>query len=274
MELVNDFNKVYQLLEDKESKDIYINRLNYLITEDYRYLQYIVEKSVPQLVEAQDRRMEEFIASLPENYPIVLYGAGADGIEKLHYFEADSRFIGFCDRSEEKQKNGVHGYPVMSPNELLLKKDVSIVISTRNGLKAIRQFLIENGVEQERIYSLAGYMIQVEQGQYFSPDFINYDEDEIFIDAGCLNLGTSLMMKNYCSGLRKIYAFEPSPQNYLTCLEKKEMFQDEVVEVFPYATWSKSEKLSFDTTTVAGSCISATGKISIEARAIDEIVEP
>lgn len=274
MDLVSPFNKVYQLLEDEESKYIYINRLNYLITEDYKYLQCIFNKSVPKLVENQHNRTLDFIASLPQNRPIILYGAGADGIEKLHYFENDARFIGFCDRDPEKQKAGIHGYPVISPDELILKKDITIVISTRRGLHTIEQFLLENGFEKNSIYKLANYMIDIEPGQYFNPDFIKFEEREIFIDAGCLDLGSAMLMKRYCPTLHKVYAFEPDPQNYQKCLKNCAQFKNEVVKIFPYATWSKKTKLFFDAESDGSSRITDNGQVCIETMPIDEIVDP
>lgn len=274
MNSVQPFTKVYRLLEDETSRDIYINRLNYLITEDYKYLQHIINKSVPELVEKHHQRTQEFISSLPKNRPIVLYGAGTDGIEKLHYFENDARFIGFCDRDPEKQKSGVHGYPVIRPDDLIQKKDVTIVISTRRGLHEIEKFLLENGVQQDCIFSLANYMITVELGQYFNPDFIKFEEKEIFIDAGCLNLETVRLMKNYCQSLYKIYAFEPDPANYQTCLRNKSLFEKEIIELFPYATWSEKTKLYFIASSDGASRIAENSQICVEAIPIDEAVDP
>lgn len=274
MDTIQNINKAYHLLEDEESRDIYINRLNYLITEDYKFLDHIITRSVPDLVENLHQRTLDFIASLPKERPIILYGAGTDGIEKLHYFENDARFIGFCDRDVEKQKNGIHGYPVISPDALIQKKEISIVISTRRCLKAIEQFLLENGVNRNCIYNLSNVMIDIEPGQYFNPDFIKYEDREILIDAGCFDLWTARYMKDYCSTLHKVYAFEPDPENYQRCLRNKVLFDKEIVEIVPYATWSSKTQLFFDASSDGSSHIVNNGQICVETIPIDEAVDP
>ncbi len=273
MDSIHFINKVYQMLEDDESKDIYINRLNYLITENDTYLQHIVNKSVPELAANLHKRTLEFVDSLPQNRPIILYGAGTDGIEKLHYFENDARFIGFCDRDLEKQKTGIHGHPCISPEELLQKKDVSIIISTRRCLRAIENFLLDNGVKKDCIYNLVNYMIDIDPGQYFNPDFIRFEESEIFIDAGCLDLKTPALMKKYCSTLHKVYAFEPDPESYRRCLKNKQLFENEIIELVPYATWSEKTKLFFDGLSDGASRIDNNGSVCIQAMPIDEVVD-
>lgn len=45
--LLCDYQKVYQMLEDEESRDIYLNRLNAMISGDYRYIAHIVRRISP-----------------------------------------------------------------------------------------------------------------------------------------------------------------------------------------------------------------------------------
>ena len=42
-ELLLLYQKVYGMLEDEESRDIYLNRLNGLISRDYRYIANVVK---------------------------------------------------------------------------------------------------------------------------------------------------------------------------------------------------------------------------------------
>lgn len=180
----------------------------------------------------------------------------------------------FATEARKNKKNGVHGYPVISPDELIQKKNVSIVISTRRGLQAIEKFLLENGVEKNCIFSLADYMITIDPGQYFNPDFIKFEEKEIFIDAGCFDLETPRLMKNYCSNLYKVYAFEPDPDNYQRCLRNKSLFEKEIIELLPYATWSEKTKLYFIASSDGASRIAENSQICMEAIPIDEVVDP
>lgn len=121
---------VYDMLEDEESKDIYLNRLNWLISKNAKYIQNIVTSYLPQLNEILMRKIFDLKESLPKDKPIILYGAGFDGRMMLPCFAKDSRFIGFCSKTKAKQENGYCGYPVISPDELLSRKDASVVISS------------------------------------------------------------------------------------------------------------------------------------------------
>lgn len=121
---------VYNLLEDEQSRDIFLKRLNYNITKDFKYIRDIVTAYAPQLVTWDGRSFPDLITSLPKDREFVLYGAGADAAMLLEHCVKDTRFVGFCAATKEKQKNGYLGYPVMSPEELFARKDLSVVIST------------------------------------------------------------------------------------------------------------------------------------------------
>ena len=213
------------------------------------------------------------LESMPESSEIILYGAGADAKEIAHYFKGDARFLGFCDKREEKQKNGFLGCRVIDPQELLEKKNASICVCTRKYNQEVIQFLLENGVEKERIYNLKDCMIAYDSEQYFNEDFISFEPDEIFIDAGCWNLGSSKKLEKYCPALYKIYAFEPDPKNYQVCLERKAMLKTTQIELMPYATWSEKTKLFFDARQNAGSKVAIDGQVCVEAVPIDEVVD-
>lgn len=42
--------KVYQMLEDDESRDVYLNRLNWLISGQQKYIQNIVYEYLPEMM--------------------------------------------------------------------------------------------------------------------------------------------------------------------------------------------------------------------------------
>lgn len=270
---VNDIIKVYQMLEDEESKEIYLARLNFLVSNDYQYLRRIIEKYVPQVSALNGGTIAELIASLPDEREIILYGAGEDAKASLHYWEKDKRFLRFCDGDEEKQRKGCCGYPVISPEELLQRKEASVVISTHRYYNEIRKFLTDAGFPSDQIYMMSPYMFCIDTGQYFNPDFIKFAEGEIFVDAGCKDLGSSMELTRYCRHLKKVYAFEPDAENYKTCMERKSNFKSTEVEVFPFGTWSERKKLCFDASGDGSSHVSSDGSASIEVMPIDEAVD-
>ena len=269
-EMMNKFQEIYAMLEDEESKDIYLNRLNYLISGDFRYMKYIIDKYVQT---TGNMTVEEWIASLPSEKSIVLYGAGNDARICLPYFEKDPRFIGFCDRDEEKQKSGVAGYKVFQP-EYLYHSDDTIVISSHIFKDEIKKSLMEmGGVLEERIFCLHPEMYDFKEGQYFNPDFMSFEEEEVFVDAGAYNLATTTELQNYCKKIKKVYAFEPDPENSKNCKNIMKRLNFEI-NVIPCGTWSERKTLHFNALNNSDSKIAETGETCIEVMPIDEAVDP
>lgn len=156
---------VYHMLEDEESKDIWINRMNYLITDDYRYIEYIVK-----------------------NYCYTESGA----------------------------------------------------------------------------HTLA-------ERQYFDEPFIQFGDDEVFIDAGAFDLTTALEFAKRCKSFKKIYSFEPDKTNINVCLKRKD--GDKRIEIVPYGTWSSQTELRFKAFGNWQSMISKEGEEVISVTSIDEVVK-
>lgn len=259
---------VYGMLEDQASRDIYLNRLNYLVSQDYRYIDNIVKRYLPQM-QSWEEAVRGWRKSMPEDRKIVLYGAGNTGEFVLPLFADDQRFAGFCSKTKAKQQHGYLGYPVISPEELLEKRDMSVVISAILSGEEIRQILEDAGYPSEQIYLMESC---VDDGQYFSPDFLKYEEEEVFVDAGCYNLESSLAFRKYCGHVKKVYAFEPDPVNYMRCLTEKERHNFAEVELLPYGTWSKRDTLCFKASGTAGAKVDHSGDNSIPVISIDEVV--
>lgn len=86
--MITDLEQVYRWLCDLESKEIFLNRLNYNITSDFKYTSNIVDKYVQRI---SDNFLWENLTSRIENLPdetkIVIYGAGEEGGCSLLDFE-------------------------------------------------------------------------------------------------------------------------------------------------------------------------------------------
>lgn len=270
------YRSVYALLEDEQSRDIYLNRLCWLISGERKYIDGIVTRYFPKAPRYTGKTVHDLMDSIPKDTKVVLYGAGIQGRELLPYWEHDKRFIGFCSRTEEKQKNGYYGYPVMSPEELIARKDLSVVISTNDAYEEIKQILKDGGYPEDKIYDINDISYYSDVGQYFTPEFMTYKEEEIFLDIGCLNLSTSIKMRKYCKHLKKVYAFEPDPNNYKVCLERKKRHELQGVEVklLPFGAWSERTILHFNPGKGGSSGVSADGSISVPVVPVDEAVDP
>ena len=270
---MNDWKKAYHMLEDMESKNIYLHRLNYLISDDMRYLGEIAYPNAIRALSWESRLMA-LIETLPPEKGIVLYGAGQDSRRILKCFIDDERFVGFCSKDKLQQKTGYLGYKVISPEELLSRKDLSVIIATSFGMDEIRQTVECGGYPQDQIYDGPMYYnTEIGVEQYFSPDFITYEDSEVFVDAGCYDLGSSIALKRYCPNIKKVYAFEPDPGSYKQCIKQKEIYNYVEAEIFPFGTWSEKKTLHFNTRGDSGSHIAETGE-EILVMPIDEVINP
>jgi len=244
---LESYKSVYNMLEDSQSKDIYIKRLNYLLTGDFKYIRDIVSTYTPQLIPWHDKRFSNLLASIPKDRNFVLYGAGADAETLLRFCVADQRFIGFCSNNKTKQEKGYLGQPVMSPEELLSRGNLSVIISTSRARTEILSWLESGGYPSDLIFDgpafYSRYIVDTEQ--YFNPEFMTFSEEETFIDAGSCALETALKLKKYCGHIKKVYAFEPDPVNYAACMKTKERFQFTQAEIIPFGVWSKKTTLHF-----------------------------
>lgn len=269
---VSDLSQIYQMLEDDESKDVYLKRLNYLITGDLKYIRELR----PDLIVQNKKDINDLLAELPQNRNFVLYGAGKVAQHMLPHFENDSRFIGFCSRTKKKQENGYLGYPVMSPEELLSRKDLSVVISTRDFRDEIMEILTDGGYPWNLIFDGPIYYFKTfeDPERYFSPDFMTFENNEVFVDAGCFDLGTSLRLRKHCPQV-KVYAFEPDPKNYRRCLERKENMDFEAAKILPFGAWSKRDVLHFLGDQGGSSCIceAGGGGCDVPVMPIDEAID-
>lgn len=275
IELIQNIKNIYEMFEDNLSKELYLDRLNWLITGDFKYMEDIVKKSHPDFPVWNGKEEKEFINILPKNKRIIFYSAGSFSERLIPYLEAQSMHIEFCDSNSEKQKEGFHGYNVMSPEELInIKDEKSIVICTTKYAKEVEEYLLNNGILKDELIDIRPYFKCGTGDDYFYEDFLKYSEKEIFIDAGCYNLATTMDFKKVCNGLEKAYAFEPDASNYENCLKRIEKEKDNLPQVtmLPYGTWSSTTELHFNSSADGCSHI-GEGESVIKTASIDEIVD-
>lgn len=189
--MIGKIRQVYQMLEDGQSKETYLAWLNYLITGDFNHLGMIIKKHMPPVLVPYDTLLYD---SLPKDKKIILYGTAAEGQSHLHFFENDKRFIGFCGRDPEKQKNGFNGYPVISLEQLLQMEDVSVVISAGKAREEIKGLLKQGNFPESRIFDIPKNYV-----------WDALEEENTFEDRG---LGTSLELSTYGIKLKERYVLK------------------------------------------------------------------
>lgn len=282
IEWMKQVQEVYRMLEDEESRDIYMKRLSYLMTGEFSYIEKIADIYLPQFKgRARDADLYALIKKEHPDKDIILYGAGLSGNRCLSYWRNVKEFQGFCDRDIKKQLEGVNTVggvcvKVISPEELLCRDETVVVISIENSRfeKEIKNFLINKGFPEEKIYSRCKYVLDYAgTDAYFDKDIIRFEEDEIFVDAGSLNLDTSLELKRRCPNLKKVYAFEPDNRSYQGCIDKKMRKKLDFIEVFPYGVWSEKKQIHFDATSDGSSHLAEGGSSVVDVVTIDEMVK-
>lgn len=245
---IDNLMRVYNMLEDEQSKDIYLKRLNYLLTGDFKYIRDIVTLYTPEIVPWNDKGFDDLIAALPKHKNFVLYGAGLDARCMFSFCEGDRRFIGFCADDKEKQKTGYLGYPVMSPEELLAQRDLSVIVCTSRAREEIFSVLASGNYPSDLIFDGTMFYSRkvIALDQYFISDFMRFEDEEVFVDAGCHKMDTSLGLRKFCRHVKKVYAFEPDPHNYEVCLKVKESCHFPEAKIIPFGTWSEKTTLLFN----------------------------
>lgn len=268
---IENLKKVYNMLEDEESKFTYLNRLNYLVSGNMIFIEEIVKKYLPEMPLWKSETPQEFLNRLPKNKPFVLFGAGIRGAEVLPLFQDDERFAGFCSSTIEKQKNGFMGYSVISPETLLAKKDFTVIVSASSAEAEVLGILSRGNYPQDLIFTLSS-LAPVYNDQYFGPEFITYKDEEVFVDVGCCNLRDSIRLRDHCHHVKKVYAFEPDPQNYKICQRNKERYHFPETEIYPFGAWSEDTILLFSAVGSGNSRVNGNGEIQVPVRAIDHVI--
>ncbi len=274
-EFIQGLKDVYEMLEDQLSKELYLDRLNWLVTGNFGYVEHMAKKSHPDIPVWNGCDEKDFIKTLPEGIKITFYGTGSFSERLIPYLKECNLEIEFCDSDIQKQKKDFYGYRVISPMELFGRREQKkIVICTTKYMKEVKEYLINHGVEERELMDIRSFFKCGTGDDYFYEDFLHYLDEEIFVDAGCYDLGTTYDFAKLCGGLKKVYAFEPDPKNYENCLKRLEREKESFPEIslFPYGTWSCSSKLPF-ASTADGCAHIGEGKCTIKTAAIDDVVD-
>jgi len=133
--------------------------------------------------------------------------------------------------------------------------------------------LLENGINEKRIYLMSPYMFAMQEQQYFNPDFMRFCDEEVFVDAGSYDLSTSIKLLHNCNKIKRVYAFEPDDNNFSICQKRSVEFNNDVIRLIKAATWDKNDMITFDASFDGSSHVSLGGNGTIKAIPIDSVIE-
>lgn len=226
--------KVYSVLADEVSRDIYANRCLYNLTGDVRYMREILRTN------EESRDLEKYLFQHREQR-MLLFGAGFYG-RQLLYLYPEMPWVGFLDNRIQGQ--AIDGLPVYSPGEVMQRfHDAYIIVAVKSHSNEMEEQLLELGVLQDNILKLEPLIGSLASRQYFAEDVVAHDEHEVFVDCGAFDGMTSVYFDVWSQGAYdNIYSFEPEPSLIVQC--RKRLSSLKRWQLIEKAAWSKNDVLS------------------------------
>lgn len=263
--------KFYELLQDDESKDLFIARYNFFLNGKVNDFY----KDIPLDRKFVSEELLEFFRARDKS-KCLIYGACIYGsILKKVLEDTGVTVTAYVDRDVNKQISGWNGLAVLEPQSLKEEYgDYNIIISSRLKLGEIYGYLMRMRFPAEQIlWPKDGVTCAVMGDQYFDLPALPHEENEVFIDGGSLNLESSVQFAKWCNhDYSKIYVFEPDTYSYNVCANKVKEFPEGKVELIKKATWSEDKELCFDGGLNGGSRINSNSKNTVNATSIDNVV--
>lgn len=272
--------KIYQKLADVQSRMIYLNRLNYSLTEDRCFIEDMVNRTLRQnplwtsFCEAPEREAEK--------NRMVIFGAGIWG--NILYQETEKRIPWKASVDSDPQNKCVGQLEVVSFDRFVedYAGETVVLSSYKNGREMYRQ-IRDAGIPDDRIMDAGDVIYELtEKAIYFDLDQCSAQgEQEIFIDAGGFDGLTTAQFMNWCNGKGYSYIFEPDERNRL--LIRKNLKHIPNYEIVPKALWSRTARLAMDAKGSFASSVSELGenkevdpevdsKEAIESVSLDDFV--
>lgn len=268
--------EVYNMLEDDESKYIYYKRTEYKKAYNPQCIADIVINYTKEF-----NIIKSFAQNLTREYKfrkIYLFPAGVRGtMIGIQFQAAGIQIDGYIDNDESKWGSKISGIPVYSPFQV---KDIECVVIITLDMQSIIDEMksqIKNLFKNAKIEVLNDFISSYPypSNQYFD-NLIHLEENEVFIDGGVFDLGSTLNFIERCKekGLKnyKSIAFEPNKEQYLYCKKQINDKSIENVELINKGLWDKEDILYFSPNG-AGSFITEEKKpITISVTSIDQYV--
>ena len=253
----NHLRKIQSRLADEISKQIFLSRLSYSITDDYDYIQNIVQ-ALP----------EGKIMAEPQNKAYI-FGCGYYG-KKLRKALPCS-WQGFIDNNYQIRGGYIDGLKIFGPEEI--PRDSYVYVVSKYHYAAMINQLQMLGFEQTKVMNIGKVISDMAKRQYFDLAALPEVEHECFIDAGALNGDTSIAFLQWAGKrAQHVFCFEPDDKNAEKCRGNLESVAGrENITVIQKAVWSHSTRLHFDVRANGTSSVADKG-IEVEATSIDEIV--
>ncbi len=254
MSIYKSIKGIYDSLQDDRSKEIFIHRIMFSMTNKDKYMDAVVQ-------ELPERQMLECVSQ--EAY---IFGCGFYG--KLVHKYVNKTWLGFVDN---KIKGMYCGLRVITPQEL--PKEAYVYVSVKYYAEEIEKQLLDLGIRKENIVNVGRILMELGNRQYFDLPALNHVVDETFVDAGCLNgISSNNFIQWAANNYKHIYCFEADPENVIKCKENmQKLLSEGKITIYDKALSNHNGKISF-VSMANGTSYIGEGDKSIEAVSLDSFL--
>ena len=243
--MIKDVQRIYNQMSDTLSKQIFMDRLNYSITQDFGYIETMVNHTLRR--SAKWLTFYRLLKEKAKHAPMYIFGAGIWA--NILYQETKEMIPWKAAIDSYPVGKKVGQLPVIAADQLsdMKQQDIIIVISSyKNGQEMAAQ-IQRAGIPEYRImdagkliYELTEGAIYFDLGQLY-PQF-SY---EAFVDAGCYDGLTAKGFFEWCEKEGYVYCFEPDRKNVETI--QRNLFDcTDQYELAEKALWSETKRLCID----------------------------
>lgn len=273
--MVEIFRKIYERMGDELSRRIYIDRLNYSITQDACYLNEMVERTVRH----QGGIWKAFLSLLQERSDaeeLYLFGAGIWG--RTLYEETKDRIAwkGVIDNRPDGKSMGNLDVMTLEQFKEVYDTNAVIVISSYKNGKEMAEQLQSANIPLDKIVDAGEVIHRLTEGAiYFDLQELEQGAaQEVFVDAGGFDGATCEGFMDWCGGNGYAYCFEADVSNIETARMRLAGYAN--CEIVPKALWSETTELSMHMKGSCGSSVTTRQEghdiQSIEAVALDDLL--
>lgn len=240
-----DLLSIYSRMGDSLSEKIYMDRIHYSITKDFRYIEQMVDRTV-----RGSAQWQAFCRALKEKAvysEMYIFGAGIWG--NILYRETNGFVQWDAVIDSRPEGKNVGKLPVISLEKLLDRTDtdITVVISSYKNAQEMSALLGEAGISQDKIVDAGDVIYQLTEGAiYFDLEQMNPQAPcDFFVDAGCFDGFTTKEFFRWCKNKGHAYCFEPDSKNAGIALRTLSS-EAGTYELINKALWSKTITLSMD----------------------------
>ncbi len=267
--------KVFDLLEDEISKEVFNARLQYVINKDDTALfNWFIQQDKDKLF-CPELDLYERVNLYDKGY--IIFGAGREGRRAKKTLQACGKsIIAYADNNKAIQGMQMDGLPILSVSELINNyRQYAILITPYKQMWEVYQQLLAIEFPREKIIIPKNEYFNGCIGiQYF--DLFKSSQNEIFIDAGCWNGNTVKDFVRWCNGeYVRIYAFELDEVCWETCERTFKENKIKSIDFVRKGTWSHSNNVGFYGFGGGNSTIIEDSKLTNNAEviSIDEVLD-